>query len=356
MYYEYDTGYYEPSVMDELLEEFQSKCKEILLDDINSEIGAIKHENEYLKKENDKLSKALSQTEKNLRETKKNTEKFSLMETLVGGIKSKAENAEDKNKVIYDFLDLVFQKDYKEDVYDAPLWIGAMTQYYSNKEKVIEILKMFDVKLPDNIENFRLPIDWNEEELDMFFDTVNNHVNCNGRTFAGNLRFWAGKSLQDVETQCYKSVYSEIPWQYVLRNHLLKKKKYLEKIGQNAYTPFRWDNFYMIDKYLDLSEEEIKIILSNIDYTKLKKKGFVKEFVLRNLKHIENDESLKCVYSLFYNSYAFIYEKKILDMPYKYILQWAHDCKDDAMRFIKDNKDCFTEDQRKELLMSTFDL
>ena len=71
MYYEYDTGYYEPSVMDELLEEFQSKCKEILLDDINSEIGAIKHENEYLKKENDKLSKALSQAEKNIRETKK---------------------------------------------------------------------------------------------------------------------------------------------------------------------------------------------------------------------------------------------------------------------------------------------
>lgn len=348
--------YYGQSVIDELLEEFENKCKEILLDNIGSEIGAIKYENAYLKKENEKLSKALSQAENNLRETKKNVEKFSLMETIVGGIKSKVENAEDKNKAIYDFLDLIFQKDYKENVYETPLWIGAMTQYYSNKEKVIEILKMFDVKLPDNIENFRLPIDWNEEELDMFFDTVNNHVNFNGCTFECNLKFWAGKSLQDVKTQCYKSGYSEIPWQYVLRNPILKKKKYLEKIGQNAYTPFRWDNFYKIDKYLDLSEEEIKIILSNIDYTKLKKKGCVEEFVLRHLKHIDNDESLKYVYSLFYNSYAFIYQKKILDMPYKYILQWAHDCKDDAMRFIKDNKDCFTEEQRKELLMSALDI
>ena len=47
MYDEYDIGYYEPSIMDELLDEFQQKCREILFDDINSKIGVIKHENEF---------------------------------------------------------------------------------------------------------------------------------------------------------------------------------------------------------------------------------------------------------------------------------------------------------------------
>lgn len=356
MYYEYDTGYYEHSAMDELLEEFQQKCKDILLDDINSEIGSIKHDNEYLKKENDNLKTSLAQAEKSLREAKKDAEKFALMETLTHGIKSTIENAESKDNKIYDFLELVFPKDYNEDVYDAPLWIGVMTQFYSNKGKVIDILRLFDIKLPDNIENFRLPIDWNEEELDMFFDTVNNHVNCNGCTFEGNLRFWGSRSLYDVKTQCYKSGYSEIPWQYVLRNPLLRNEKYLAKIGKNAFTPFRWDNFYRIDKYLNLSDDEIKIILNNIDYTKMKNKGDVEEFVLRNLKLVEDDEFLKKIYSLFYNSYDFRYRNKILDMPYKYMLQWACDCKNDAARFIEENKEHFTEEQRKELLMKALGL
>ena len=76
MYYEYDTGYYESSVMDEILEEFQQKCREVLLDDINSTIGSIKQTNEYLKKENDDLKNALSQAERNLRESNKNMESF----------------------------------------------------------------------------------------------------------------------------------------------------------------------------------------------------------------------------------------------------------------------------------------
>ena len=169
MYYEYDTGYYKTSVIDDLLLEFKEKCTKILLEDINSKIGMINNENKYLKKENDKLKTALIQTEKSLREINKDVENFDLIKTLTNGIKNTIKDAENKDQKIYEFLNLVFTKDYNEDVCNTPLWIGAMTQFYSNKEKVIEVLKLFDVKLPDNIENFRLPIDWNEEEMDIFF-------------------------------------------------------------------------------------------------------------------------------------------------------------------------------------------
>jgi len=358
MYYDYE-DYYEPSVMDEILEEFQQKCREVLLDDINSTIGSIKQTNEYLKKENDDLKKALSQAERNLRESNKNMEKFSLMETLTNGIKNTVENAESKNQKIYDFLNLVFTKDYNEDVYDAPLWIGAMTQFYSNREKVLEILKLFDIKLPKNVENFRLPIDWNEEELDIFFDTMHNHYNCNGCFYQTNLRFWSSNALDDVKTQCNRN-YSEIPWQYVLKNPLLKKKKYLTKIGKNAYGSNgysgHWDNFYRIDNYLNLSSEEIKTILNNINEAKLKKNDEIAKFVLRNIKHIENDKLLNKVYSLFHDSYDFNYGKKILEMPYTYMLQWVSDHQNIATKFIEENSKHFTDEQRKELLMKALGL
>lgn len=358
MYYDYE-DYYEPSAMDEILEEFQQKCREVLLDDINSTIGSIKHTNEYLTKENDELKKALSQAEKNLRELKKNTEKFSLMEVLVNGVKNTVENAESKDEKVYGFLDLVFERDYIEQTYDVPLWIGAMTQFYSNREKVIEILKMFDIKLPNEIKNFRLPIDWNEEEMDIFFDTMHNHYNCNGCTYEGNLRFWGSASLENVKTQCNRN-YSQIPWQYVLRNPLLKKKRYLTKIGKNAYSSNgysgHWESFYRIDSYLDLSSEEIKTILININEAKLKKNDEISKFVLRNLKYVEDDEFLKKIYSLFHDSYDFKYGKKILEMPYKYMLQWVCDHNNDAAKFVEDNKEHFTEEQRKELLMKALGL
>lgn len=356
MYYEYDTGYYEPSVMDELLEEFQQKCKEILLDDINSKIGSIKHDNEYLKNENDKLRAALAQAEKSLREIEKEAEKSALMKTLTSGIKNAVKDAEDKDTKIYEFLNLTFKRDYIEKSCDAPLWIGAMTQFYSSKDKVLDVLRLFDVKTPNNVENFRLPIDWNEDELDIFFDTMHNHYVCNGCIYESNLRFWSGSSLKDVKSQCNNN-YSEIPWQYVLRNPLLKKEKYLSKIGSNAFNCCdHWRYFYQIDRYLDLSDDEIKIILNNIDYAKLKKDGEVAKFVLRNIKNIESDDFLEKIYSLFYKSYDFSYGKKILEMPYKYMLKWVCDNKNEAMGFIERNKDYFTEEQRKELLMAALDL
>ena len=359
MNYEYE-NYCEPSEMDELFNEFQQKFKTLMLEDTNSRIGSIKHENEYLKKENKELKEALLTSEKSLKESKNILKDYSFMGIILNGIKDNIKTAEDKENKIYEFLDLIFKKDYKETpCFTMPIWIRAITQYYSNKDYVIEILKLFNIKLPENIENFRLPIDWNEEELDIFFDTIYNHVNCNGCTFDRNLEFWAKNSLDDVKTQCHRQ-YSEIPWQYVLRNPLLKKEKYLIEIGKNAYNSNghsgNWANFYMIDKYLDLSEEEIKTILNNINETKLKKDDEIARFILRNLKYVENDKLLRKIYSLFNDSYDFKYNKKILEMPYTYILKWVCSNKNYAITFIEDNKDHFTEEQRKEMLTKAFDL
>ena len=87
MNYEYE-NYCEPSEMDELFNEFQQKFKTLMLEDTNSTIGSIKHENEYLKKENKELKEALLTSEKSLKESKNLLKDYSFMGIILNGIKS----------------------------------------------------------------------------------------------------------------------------------------------------------------------------------------------------------------------------------------------------------------------------
>lgn len=52
MYYEYDTGYYEPSDADIFFDEMKEKFREYLTDNVKHELDRLKEENEELRKEN----------------------------------------------------------------------------------------------------------------------------------------------------------------------------------------------------------------------------------------------------------------------------------------------------------------
>lgn len=357
MNYEYE-NYCEPSEMDELFNEFQQKFKTLMLEDTNSTIGSIKHENEYLKKENKELKEALLTSEKSLKESKNILKDYSFMGIILNGIKDNIKTAENKENKIYEFLDLIFKKDYKETpCFTMPIWIGAITQYYSNKDYVIEILKLFNIKLPENIENFRLPIDWNEEELDIFFDTIYNHVNCNGCTFERNLEFWAKNSLDDVKTQCHRQ-YSEIPWQYVLRNPRLKNEKYLSAIGKGAYSSkySNYSKFFRIDTYQELNDEQIKVIIDNMEYQMMHKSDEIDRFLLKHINLISNENFLDKIYDRFSDSYSFEYDNCILDMPYKYAYKWLTTHGNKAKQFLDKYPEHFTQEQRREIITKIFDL
>lgn len=54
-YYEDDCGYYEPSVADEIIDEYKEKMKEVLLNTVKHEIETLRTENVDLKKRNSEL-------------------------------------------------------------------------------------------------------------------------------------------------------------------------------------------------------------------------------------------------------------------------------------------------------------
>ena len=336
----------EKSEMDLLLEEYREKCMDLICDGVNSEINAILENNSRLIKENEKLRKENTELKNNTVTNEKLLNESKIMTMLVENVKQ----FKDDNDKIYQFLGCIFNQDYSEQTYDTPLWIGVLTMYYSHKEEVLKLLKIINVRLPDNVENFRLPIDWTEEEMDIFFSTMSNHYVCNSCIYQENLRFWSPNALKPVEKQC-KTNYSEIPWQYVLRNPILKKEKYLVQIGEHFTDKYsHWGYFSKIDEYLDLSNDELKIILDNIDFVLLTSKTEAFDFAEKHLKLITNKNWLDKMYKMLHDSYEFKWKDKLFDMPFEYIKKWCEEHKDDGVDWVKRNSKKLTEEQRKELL------
>ena len=346
---EYDwTDYAEPSEVDELFKEFQEKCMDVLCNNVKSEVDGIMTRNAQLTEENEKLRKQSKSFENIAIERTKSLNDSGTVLKMLKYLKNSL-----NDKKVYSLFKLMFEKDFEENLYEVPLWLGILTQYYSHKDEAIEFLRLLDVKLPDKIENFRLPIDWTEQELDVFFDTMHNHVNCNGCVYEGNLRFWGKNSLMSVEDQCKKTYYDEIPWQYVLRNPLLKKEKYLKQIGEHMISipSSNWSKFSKIDEYLELEPKELKIIFDNLDYQLWANKDKdITNFIRRHIDLIDNYNFLNKVYDFCHNSYDFTCKYKILDMPFKYVKKWCSEHTNYAMNLLQDKKNDFTEEQRKELL------
>lgn len=341
----------ENSPMNELFEEYKQKCMEQICDSIDSEINTIKESNAILKKENKKLRQENQELQKIVEEKAKDKKENDFLAPLVAN--SPKFRMDESN--FLNFLDCLFKKDYVEkDTLGTPIWTLSLTQYYSHKEEVIQLLRLTGMKTPKNIDNFKLPVDWNEEEMDMFFASMAKHCNCNGCIYQRNLSFWGEKSLLPVKEQCYSDGYSEIPWQYVLRNPILKKEKYLKQIGQNL-SKKNWCNFEKIQDYLELSEKEKEVILENIQLPNhINKNDASINFIYNNISFVQNKNMLDQTYNVFKNSFHF--DKKLLEMPYEYLKQY---CKEEetseTLRYINKIKDSITIEQKKELINLAFE-
>ena len=326
--------------------EFAKSITDAVIANIDDEINTLRKENEFLRNKNNQLTVALRNKEKSLSDISV-TEK--IINYFINSINDSkcTENKEDK---IYALLDIIFNKDYIESVTGVPLWLGVLTQYYSHKDFVIEILKLFNVELSQDVYNFRLPSDWSEDELDIFFNTIYNHYNCNGCFYANNLKFWGTSSLDPVKIQCERC-YSEIPWQYLLRNPLLRKEKYLAKIGKEIYTGCpNYEFCFKIEDYQQLTDEELKYILNNMVFQRIKKFKFTDDFILKHVDLIDNANFVNVVYERFKRDYSMEYKNYIFKFPFKYVEKWLTEVCNEPIKFIEKHKELFTEIQRKQLL------
>lgn len=282
-------------------------------------------------------------------------EVIEIFKDRLGNIQEKAVRPE----FVYNLLKLFFEPDFEESTYDCPIWLGAVVNFYSHRDIVVRLLKVLDIYVPNNIEKFRLPQDWTTEELDIVFATMGNHIVCNGCTYADNLRFWKAHALYDVYEICYNcKTYSEIPWQFLLRNPNLLNKKYLKKIGKMAHEEPHvsgWRYLFKIEDYQELTENQIKIIIDSINpYVTIERNKFkyVNEFLLEHIGLITNTSILDQLYEKYKDGYDFKYGDTILNMPAKYLEDFLTSVLSptDAIQWVLSREKKMSKEQKDNLL------
>jgi hypothetical protein len=183
------------------------------------------------------------------------------------------------------FVEFLFDKEDNE--YSEHLDIQLMCNYYSRKEDILNLLDYFDIERVPNIENFRLPLDYTEEEIAIIIKNVYYTSNCNGTYYKDNLKYTISSLTKPIKSV---SSYDNIMWQYVLQNPFVLN--HLEEIASNLKYS-KYSIFAHLDKYQELTDDQIKILLKGLTPEMFKRRNDNKEwqeFALRNIHLIEDNQ------------------------------------------------------------------
>jgi len=186
----------------------------------------------------------------------------------------------------------------------VPAWFPLVVNHYRNREFVFQLLDIANVKYPSWAKNLILPYEWDSDVLDIFFANMKNHYVCNGAIFGRNIDFWYRQwsQFQFDPIVALSHQYSEVPWQFVLRNPLLVEKKYIDKMIIAISSQPHGEYFLEIFKY----QED----LGNVRYqfvNKLEPGGntsqyhnvWVGEFLQKNISSAEDDKAISIMANAF---------------------------------------------------------
>lgn len=227
-----------------------------------------------------------------------------------------------KEKINKDNLDkfVEFLFDKEDNEYSEHIDIRLMCNYYSHKEDILNLLDYFDIERVPNIENFRLPIDYTEEEIGLIVKNVYHTSNCNGTYYKDNLKYAVSSLIKPIKSV---SSYDNIMWQYVLQNPFVLN--HLEEIASNLKYS-RYSIFAHLDEYHELTDNQKKILLKGLTPEMFKRKSDFKEwqaFAYRNI-HLIEDNQIFIQLAANLDPYDIRYNRKYIGFP-KHIRKTLYD-------------------------------
>lgn len=233
------------------------KIYEIVEKEVDNRVKEIKKELLKTKKEYNNLIKKYNDLKLENEKLKSNKLNLDLFQQIKSSLKEL--NIIDVLK----FLNLKVSSIYRDISADEiPTWFYCLLYFYDDKDKMFDIFDFLDFKYPSWAKKIKLPFDYNEEEMDIVFKNLDNLSMVNGWYFSpSNVKYYY-ETLNHTKGEfkkLFNSYYSSyIPWQFLLRNPLLKEEKYFSQIikyiknkGYNAL------NFYYIHKYQELELEQL---------------------------------------------------------------------------------------------------
>ncbi|KON87429.1 hypothetical protein AF332_11725 [Sporosarcina globispora] len=154
-----------------------------------------------------------------------------------------------------------------------PVWFKLLCTYYHDKEKIFEIMDLFNITYPSWAKTFKMPFDYGKEELNLVFEYLGKMYVCNGQIFSGNMGFfftYQNRYNGDLEALFRKESYVEIPWNLLLQNPLLTTEEYFSKIIKALKEKrYHSEYFFMIQNYQELTKEQVNLIAEHLPTTQL---------------------------------------------------------------------------------------
>ena len=216
-----------------------------------------------------------------------------------------------------------------------PSWVYFICKYYDHKEEVVQMLKKFNfIKYPTDIDKFRLPIDFTEEELDYFIDNMYHNVVCNQDYYRwNNLEWWYNKGTWSIQDMYNKSDcrYSEIPYQYIFLNPKMCTAERLAKIAKRIV---RNQDTHLIEGVTEWMKPDTTGLTHFINSI-IKEMGDemgeagssykVNPLILEFLYHHMDLISANWVFDQIYKKYVYEYTNLdvMLKFPAKYFIKWV---------------------------------
>ena len=321
--------------------------------ELHSQLEIYQKDNEKLEAQVDGLKNKITQLEK-----EQNLNDFAL--NVIKNIKIKVDDR--KNNTVSDYskmdfrqyliymFDYIYPVDFVEDFdCNAPIWIILLTRYYSHKDDIIkwiEYLELANDTILNKLPNFTMPFEWGKAELDSWFNLLPQRSMINCCYFRENIKFWSDYALETPLKQCEDN-YSNIPYQFILRNPLFITDKYFNKICEGvSKVKDSYFIFYHLDRYNDLSKEQINKLASVGQSVGCNGNDY-NDFIKRNLNIITDTDVLDRFYSRFKGKYGFV--EYLYKMPERYALKYIESpafCKYDDMislakHFEFDSKDIY---------------
>lgn len=216
-----------------------------------------------------------------------------------------------------------------------PAWVYFICKYYNNKAEVIQMLKKFNfIKYPADIDKFRLPTDFTEEELDYFIEHMYHNVVCNQDYYRwNNLEWWYTKGTWPIEDMYSRSAcgYSEIPYQYVFLNPKMCTAERLAKIAKRIV---RNHDTHLIKGVIEWMKPDTNgrtHFINNIiremedEMGEAGSRYKVDSSILEVLYHNMDLISVNWVFDEIYKKYVHEYTNLdiMLKFPVKYFIKWV---------------------------------
>ena len=301
----YDEEY---SHFDNIMSNLKEQLKKEVKREIKDRIKMLEKQNIKINEKNEKLLKENKQLKKQKNEEitlemlRENINKSNIKE-IVSVLLPKSNNSTLGMRERYD-------------------WFELLINYYDNKELILKLFDFVNIELPNNfIKNFKIPYEWNEEELDLWFNDLFNNYVCNGCIFEANLGFWYEhyKSKNFETKKCINSQYNEIPWQLVMKNPLIQTEKYINKICEKLEKN-EANSYYFLESEELKKEHIIKRIVNVLDINK----EAHRKYIIANIEYIENERLLDDTYKYIIQKKPWGMEELINKLPKKYILNYLN--------------------------------